>query len=164
MAGCSKILILVIGLFFSAFTFSQVIWQKAEKGMTVTQVKKIFSKAVAIQPTEGTTLGDGALRLLELPDYEVNGFKFDAYFYFKAGKLIQVNLVAKDDYPELVYEKMVEAFRMKYKREVSTRSLGIGDESKFWITPDKTEVRVMYMSGKTSIIYSARMNIELNKL
>lgn len=50
MAGCSKILILVIGLFFSTFTFSQVIWQKAEKGMTVNQVKKVFQKRFLSNP------------------------------------------------------------------------------------------------------------------
>lgn len=164
MAGCSKILILVIGLFFSTFTFSQVIWQKAEKGMTVNQVKKSFPKAVSIQPTDGSTLRDGSLRQLQLANYEINGFEFSAFFYFKNGKLIQVNLETNDPYPQSVYEKMVEAFRAKYKREINTRSYGIGDESKSWITPDNTEVRVMYLNGKTSIIYSARLNNELNKL
>lgn len=75
-----------------------------------------------------------------------------------------MNLETNDPYPQSVYEKMVEAFRAKYKREINTRSYGIGDESKSWITPDNTEVRVMYLNGKTSIIYSARLNNELNKL
>lgn len=74
--------------------------------MTVAQVKKNFPKAQSVQPTDGTTLGDGALRLLELSDYDINNFKFDAFFYFKDAKLIQVTLKAKDSENQaLVYKK-----------------------------------------------------------
>lgn len=158
--------IILIGLLcftVSGTAFSQVIWQKALKGMSSEQVKKVFPKAEKVEPTSGTTLGDGAERLLQVSDYEINGFKFDAYFYFKDKKLIQVTLNSKEEYPEIVYKKMIEAFRLKYGAELSTNNMRIGQEKK-WITPDKTEITVSFMAGKMNIYYSARASEELNKL
>ncbi|MGQ0922038.1 hypothetical protein ACT44R_15530 [Acinetobacter baumannii] len=154
----------IIGLMVSTSSYCQIIWQKAEKGMTVAQVKKNFPKAQNVQPTDGTTLGDGALRLLELSDYEINNFKFDAFFYFKDGKLIQVTLKAKQSENQtLAYKKMVEAFRMKYGEEKSTNNMSIGQE-KLWITKDKTEITVSLLGGDMNIYYSARIGNELNKI
>lgn len=155
---------LVLGWIVSSSAFCQIIWQKAEKGMSVAQVKKNFPKAQSVQPTDGTTLGDGALRLLELSDYDINNFKFDAFFYFKDAKLIQVTLKAKDSENQpLVYKKMVEAFRMKYGEEKSTNNMSIGQEKR-WITKDKTEITVSFLGGDMNIYYSARVGNELNKI
>ncbi|MEI1725596.1 hypothetical protein V8P87_01130 [Acinetobacter baumannii] len=108
--------------------------------------------------------GDGALRLLELSDYEIKNFKFDAFFYFKDGKLIQVTLKAKQSENQtLAYKKMIEAFRMKYGEEKSTNSMSIGQE-KLWITKDKTEITVSLLGGDMNIYYSARIGNELNKI
>ena len=155
---------LVFGWIVSSSAFCQIIWQKAEKGMSIAQVKKNFPKAQSVQPTDGTTLGDGALRLLELPDYDINNFKFDAFFYFKDAKLIQVTLKAKDSENQaLVYKKMVEAFRMKYGEEKSTNNMSIGQEKR-WVTKDKTEITVSLLGGDMNIYYSARISNELNKI
>lgn len=158
------VFIFIISLMVSTSSFCQTIWQKAEKGMTVAQVKKNFPKAQNVQPTNGTTLGDGALRLLELSDYEINNFKFDAFFYFKDGKLIQVTLEAKQSENQtLAYKKMVETFRMKYGEEKSTNNMSIGQEKR-WITKDKTEITVSLLGGDMNIYYSARVGNELNKI
>ncbi|HHP7874303.1 hypothetical protein C7G98_05265 [Acinetobacter baumannii] len=154
----------ILSVMFSTSTFCQIIWQKAGKGMTVAQVKKNFPKAQIVQPTDGTTLGDGAVRLLELSDYDINNFKFDAFFYFKDAKLIQVTLKAKDSENQaLVYKKMVETFRMKYGEETSTNNMSIGQE-KLWMTKDRTQITVSLMGGDMNIYYSARIENELNKI
>lgn len=159
-----KIILTSLFCFFvSTSAFSQVIWQKAQKGMTAEQVEKVFPKAETVIPTSGTTLGDGAERLLALNDYEINSFKFDAFFYFKDKKLIQVTLSSKEEYPEIVYKKMVESFRLKYGEERSTNNMSIGQE-KTWITSDKTEITVSFMAGKMGVYYSARASDELSKL
>ncbi|MHA3050198.1 hypothetical protein [Acinetobacter sp. ANC 4639] len=159
-----QITCLILGTAFSSTVFSQIIWQKAAKGMTVNQVKTVFPEAKDVLPTEGTTLGDGALRLLAIQNYRINGFTFNPSFYFKDKKLIQVTLNADPNQNQMVvYLKMLEAFRLKYGKEANTVDMSIGEE-KIWITPDKTTVKVSYMIGKTSIYYSAREADELNKL
>lgn len=158
------ILGVIAALVISNSAYSQVIWQKAEKGMTVEQVKKRIPNTQTVSPTEGTTLGDGAKRLLELKNYEINGTSFDSYFYFKDGKLIQVTLEASgDEHPDVSYKKMVEAFRMKYGKETSTNRMSMGQEIT-WVTPEKTKITVSLMAGKMNVYYSGRMSNELDKI
>ncbi|MEI1725595.1 hypothetical protein V8P87_01125 [Acinetobacter baumannii] len=56
----------IISLMVSTSSYCQIIWQKAEKGMTVAQVKKNFPKAQNVQPTDGTTLGGWGIKIIRV--------------------------------------------------------------------------------------------------
>ena len=132
--------------------------------MSVTQVKKVVPGAVAFIPTDGKTLGDGAVPLLQLNNYEIKGIKFDALFFFKDSKLIQVTLTPIDSENQgAAYTIIVETLRSKYGKEVNTRNMSIGQE-KSWLTKDKTEITATFYLNKMSLIYSSREKDEMDKI
>lgn len=154
----------VVCFVVSTSAFSQIIWQKAAKGMSVNQVKVVFPSANNMIPSKGESLGDGAVPLLQITNYEISGTYFTAYFYFKESKLIQVTLKANPEQnQEVAFTKMLQAFRMKYGEEFNEDGYGLGVQ-KSWITKDKTKITLSYLIGKLNIYYSSREVDELNKL
>ncbi|MHA3097748.1 hypothetical protein [Acinetobacter brisouii] len=154
----------ILCLVISTSAFSQIVWQKAAKGMTVSQVKKVVPNAEAFIPTEGKTLGDGAVPLLELKNYEIKGIKFNALFFFKDSRLIQVTLTPiSSENHRVAYTLIVETLRSKYGKEVNTRNMSIGQE-KSWLTKDKTEITATFYLNEMSLIYSSREKDEMDKI
>jgi hypothetical protein len=158
-------LCLVMGLVgWSATSHSKVLWQNTQTGMSVSQVEKIFPQAKQTEPRYETMLGDGSQRLLEIKNYKINIYYYDAEFYFNRGKLTQVTLALQDDQPiGAALEALTDAFRVKYGKEVTSREDRFSMEKK-WLTKDKTIVKLSVHGRYLTVIYHARDELDLNKL
>lgn len=69
---------------------AQNLWGKATYGMTVDQVKSTYPASVT--PDGEGTLKSGAKELLTLNDVKLADRQFEAQFFFKDAKLVQVTL------------------------------------------------------------------------
>jgi hypothetical protein len=73
---------------------AQELWSETSVGMTEDEVKAIVPNAV--KPENPSTIEGGATELLRLEGVEVEKIPFNALFYFKEGKLLQVTLTVID--------------------------------------------------------------------
>lgn len=160
-----KLLLIMFLLTISAISHSKILWQKAQTGMTVSQVENLFPDAKRQKPSSETMLGDGSQQLLELENYKISIYYYHASFYFLKGKLKQVTLTLQDGQPvKHATESLVGSFRIKYGREVKS------EEDRFvfrkkWLSKDKTNIDLSVYSGMhLFIIYSDRDDLDLNKL
>jgi hypothetical protein len=138
--------ILLCGVVYSSF--SQVLWQNAEYGMTLSQVKGLFPKAT--EPTEKSTTGPKErqiVELLRLPNYEVSGTNFNVAFYFYNNKLEQITLRCADKLTlyegQLAFQSISNALTSKYGNPVSL------DKRDGFTGPDWMAI---WVSGKLNIV------------
>jgi len=90
------ILFLFVNVCNSAF--SQTLWQTAEYGMSVEQIKKLFPSS--FKPSDPLPLDDGMVELLRINNYEIAKHEFNISFAFKDNKLVRV-LINYEDYEKL---------------------------------------------------------------
>lgn len=155
----------------SAASYAAPLWQKAESGMTIAQIKAAYPSARV--PDKIGTLGNGARCELAIEGYEVSADTYQVCFYFAGNSLKQVMLSA-DDPTESQFDATVDLLRSKYGPE-----LGAGQpmcksgilrmcEAK-WSLKTGTNVSVLYMRVGNSepvmnIAYQTRMASEASKL
>lgn len=152
-------------LTISAISHSKILWQKAQTGMTLSQVESLFPGAKRQEPSAETMLGDGSQQLLELENYKISIYYYNASFYFLKGKLKQVTLTLQDGQPvKHAAESLVESFRIKYGKEVKSQEDQFIFKKK-WLSKDKTSIDLSVYSGRhLFIIYNDRDDLDLNKL
>jgi len=127
--AAKRVFIGLLAALCCAGAWAQTLWQNTEYGMTVAQVQQVIPGA--IPPEKGDTLGGGEKELLRLSNIELVGKPFDAKFFFKDARLVQVTLtltekLAFDRARILVRDPLLEALRAKYGPEMTSQNEGIG--------------------------------------
>jgi hypothetical protein len=74
--------------------YGQVLWQKAESGMTVAQIKTIYPNASSIVNKSQT---DGTEELLRINNLKIVNNSFYASFIFRTDRLVRVVLSPHDE-------------------------------------------------------------------
>jgi hypothetical protein len=153
---------------------AQVLWQGTEYGMTVAQVKVVVPGATT--PEKGSAITGGAVELLRLSNIEVVRKPFDAKFFFKDERLVQVSLTLNEKLPfdsarTLAYDGLLEALRAKYGQELTSKNDKIGvlksmDAS--WMS-GRTNINLMLMGVADSpavlnVNYQVRIAKDADKL
>ena len=101
----------------------------------------------AVPPDKGNRLGDGLLELLQLPKIELVGKPFQASFFFKDERLVQVTLTLTEKLRFNLarisaYDSLLQALRVKYGPELSSTNNSIGTSG---------SIGTSWMSGRTNI-------------
>lgn len=158
----------------STSAWAQSLWQGTEYGMTVAQVQAVVP-GVTI-PEKGSTLTGGAVELLRLSNIEVVRKPFDAKFFFKDERLVQVSLTLNEKLPFdsariRAYDSLLEALRAKYGPELTSKNDKIGmlksmDAS--WMS-GRTNINLMLMGVADSpailnVNYQVRVAKDVDKL
>jgi hypothetical protein len=120
------------GLLFVAFlvlghaAYSQTLWQHAQYGMTLEEVKGVYPNAVSV--TGGTESEDGSRELLQLPGVMIASESFSAGFFFKNNKLTGVNLRPDDEYTQAQCERLFRVLEQSLSAKYG-RAQGAGSSS-----------------------------------
>jgi hypothetical protein len=117
--------VLFVGfLVFGHVAYSQTLWQNAQHGMTIEQVKGVYPNAVSVMGS--TAPDDGSRELLQLPGVMIASESFSAGFFFKNNKLTCVKLRPDDEYTqaqcERLYTVLQQSLAAKYGRAQGTGS------------------------------------------
>ncbi len=101
---------------FGLPTHAQVLWKDVRVGESTTSIQKRFPKAT--RPSTPTSLSDGSIELLRLPNTTVQGHAFDALFFFKQEKLTQTSLELRESggavFALQTFRTLKSAFEAKY--------------------------------------------------
>lgn len=137
---------------------AEVLWQKAETGMTIQQVKTLFPNAV-VDDRGGTYVG-GSKSLLHIPNYAIGSNNFDVSFIFDNEKLSLVRMQQISGSPRVGFDTMKTLLIQKYGKPMdyneSTNSL-------VWVNEGVT-IRLANIFDKLVITYKVDTSKEANKL
>lgn len=159
-------------LFFATPATAQELWNKAEYGMTVKQVMHAVPGSKPVK--DGGTLKDGAVELLRLTGIEISQQQFDAEFFFKNDRLVQVTLSCTNPKKFIlmtsVFDSILTTLRSKYGTELNSSSQqGIANiQDATFVSGGKNITLVIIGIGDNpvilSIVYQVRIAKEAEKL
>lgn len=132
-------------------------WSGLKFGASIEEVQKNIP---GVKKEQGSHLHDGSKALLRKQDVVVAGINFDASYFFKDGKLTQVNLTGQDMANNEVtlrnFEKLLSEFRAKFgpekNRNVKNERWGISGEASWSVGSDKLWVSISPVTGDTSLL------------
>ena len=144
----------------STSAFSQVLWQKAETGMTPNQIKKEFSDAV--ETSTNNTFSNGGKALLHIPNYHVGSDDMDVQFVFRDEKLYMVRMEAKTSAPSVTFNSLKNLLKSKYGQPLDATTDSIS-QNLFWKN-EGVDVRLANIMGIVVISYKDAQSSDANKL
>lgn len=149
-----------IGLSIPAF--SQVLWQSAETGMSVAQIKENFPKA---EPPEKPVVISNleSESLLHVPGYEIGSNTFDIQFLFKSGALTAVRMGNVSGHPTVGFDNIKKLLKIKYGEPINSQVTSYG-QTITWANEGITIELSTSMNRYLSILYFEHDNVEANKL
>lgn len=115
-------------IFLSTSAFSQVLWQKAETGMTVAQVSNIYPDAIKQVQSEANSYAGGRYGLLKIPNYHIGKVDYEIDFIFKNEKLETVRLLSKEKFADNAVDNAKELLSTKYGTPFNIAHTSISDE------------------------------------
>jgi hypothetical protein len=148
---------------------AQTLWQATSFGMSPDQVRAIVPNA--IEASNPSPLGSGAVGLLKVPSIEIVNRNFAATFFFKNGGLTDVQLSNTDGtFSETrnATQELLAALTAKYGTAVAQGKTSLGIEAQ-WVA-GRTTVKLFTMEfrnidkGSVYIHYSARLAEQGDKL
>ncbi|MDR1326254.1 MAG: hypothetical protein LBK00_09495 [Treponema sp.] len=117
LKGALFVVLLVLG----HCGYSQTLWQNAQYGMTVEQIKGVYPHTVSVM--EGNFAEDGSKELLKIGEVMISYEPFSVSFFFKSNKLTCVKLSPNDEYTkaqcERVYGILKRSLTVKYGNSIS---------------------------------------------
>ena len=130
-------------------------WEGLSRGMSVAEVKRNVAGTSQVQ---GSHLSDGARELLIKRDVAFAGVPFEASYFFKDGKLAQVNVndpeLNKNEDTLRDFENLMSELRGRFgsegKRAVKKESWGISGEAAWSVGLDKLWVSITPITADTS--------------
>jgi len=164
------------GALFSPPSGAQELWHGAQYGMSTAQVLRVVPDAHAVHSdAQIKARGGWADELLRVEGIDLVTEKFDAHFYFLAGRLQQVTLsqVGLKGYgADIAYQNLVTALRAKYGRETASKEKGgfMTTKSTDWIH-GRTNINLLLMYSNSdenspvlNINYQVRLAEDAEKL
>lgn len=166
------LLVSMVGCAFFSTANGGELWQGAELGMTPTEILNEQEGARRVQ--DGEHLGSGAQELVRLSGVVLFDEPFDAEYYFKDRKLVQVTLSASN---EISYGKakskfihLKEALTAKYGSPYSEESLSgfLKKRSASWLDGSRNISALALSVGNAdavlNVVYQERIAKEMDKL
>lgn len=173
MRSALAIVVLLVALLASNEARAQDLWQQSRHGMTAEQVREAFPDAVPAAITD--RLRSGAVKLLEIRDYQIVGKSFDAGFFFLDGRLVQVTLKLKQAGPYrtamVAFHSLADALRIRYGKEMSSKEEPgglMGTAEAKWLS-GRTNITLICMGvgnneAVMNLVYQVRLSEEADKL
>jgi len=153
-----------ISIFFVLFTlgnfcFAQTLWQNANYGMTLEQIKNIYPKAIPV--TKDNSGPDGSKELLKINDVKISDESFSVSFFFKDNKLTRVYLNLNTSYNKAAGDRVFNALNRsltaKYGQPINTKDdkgTTFSTKSISWLS-DGVDIflSAIFIGDKTSTLY-----------
>ena len=146
---------------FTNFTLSlnaQILWDKAEYGMTLERVKELYPKALTV--TKENSADDGSKELLNIKEIKISKDSFNVGFFFKDNKLTRVyflpNAKLNDKTGDRVFKTLVEYLIGIYGQPDSTNTENVSimiTKSAKWKSDGINIFLSSMIIGKNNTIY-----------
>ena len=165
-------LVWLVALVISPPSEAQQLWSKAEAGMSVEQVGRVFPEAVV--PTDPSTLHGGAREELRISHLDVSNTPFRVSFFFAGDMLDQVTLgyTGGGTFALLLlrYESVNTLLRSKYGDEIGSESHRgrLNLEDRDYVSGDTNISNLLLGIGDNEAVwninYQTRLKQEADKL
>ncbi len=150
---------------FSLPAFSQVLWQSAETGMSIAQVKNSFPNAV--RPEKVDTYSDTVTHLeglLHIPNYKIGTQDFNVQFLFdESDKLDSVMMNQVGSYPSVGFDSIKKLLSIKYGEPINIARSSYA-QTFTWMDKGVNIELIYSPSYYLKVRYTESDSVEANKL
>lgn len=155
-----KLLLLSVLTLSSLSANAGVLWQKAESGMSVSGIKKLYPNVVPV--SEEPDKHSNYKTLLEIPSYKIGNYDYKVGFTFKGDELRSVNLSLKAKDPEPAFNEVKRLLHSKYGQPYNVEKNNVS--TKISWKDKQTDVSLYSIMSFIQITYKDLADSEANKL
>lgn len=137
-----------------------ILWQKAESGMSVSNIKKLYPNAIPV--AQESSKQSNYKRLLEIPSYKIGNYDYKVGFTFKGDELHSVNISLMLDNPEPAYKEVKRLLNSKYGQPYNTQKGNISTTINW--KDKQADVTLYSIMTLIQITYKDLADSEANKL